>query len=447
MNKKIIKYSILFIFFFSCLVFNFSLFRGDTFANYGFSYALSMGEIPYKDFNMVIPLFSPFLYSIGLLFNKSIVVFYLEQSFLLLFLFYLLERFLDKKVYLFFMILCIAWPISMTTVIFPGYNFICFLLLISLVLCEESRQSDYIIGFILGLIFCTKQTIGIALFIPSLVFIFRNPMRFFKRVFGFIIPTSIMFFYLVLTDSLYKFIDLCFLGLFSFGNNNHEFSTFNFMLLLLGIIYILHKIINDKKNIVNYYFLFFIVITLPIIDYYHIALFLLGPLFLILRNIKIDEKYYKVIYSFLSFFFVLDGLMVFLFLSNPVISNFNNFPLYIINKDYRDSISNLNNYLNKSNKDKIYLLRGSENYMFKIINNEKITYYDLPNYGNYGYNGEDWMFDNISNMHDKLFIVDSTLCNIDNYDKYQQYICSFKVAAITDAKLVYSVGNFDVYYR
>ena len=446
MKKKIIKYSILFVFFFCCLVFNFSLFRGDTFANYGFSYALSMGEIPYNDFNMVIPLFSPFIYLIGLLINKSIIVFYLEQSFFLLILFYLLERFLDKKVYLFLMILCIAWPISMTTIIFPGYNFICFLLLILLVLCEEKKYSDYIIGLILGLIFCTKQTIGIALFIPSLVFIFRNYMRFFKRVFGFLIPTSIMFGYLVITNSLYNFIDLCFLGLFSFGNNNHNFSIFNIVLLLLGILYILYKIWSDKKNIINYYFLLFVVIALPIIDYYHIALFLLGPIFLIIKNIKIEEKYYKVIYSLLVIFFILDGFMVFLFLNNPVISNFNNFQLYIIDNDYKNNINSLNEYLNKSNKDKIYLLRGSENYMFKIINNQKITYYDLPNYGNYGYNGEEKIINSISNMHDKLFIVDSSLCN-DNYDKYQQYICSFKEAAITNGELLESFGNFDVYYR
>ena len=448
MTKKIIKYSILFIFFFICLIFNFSLFRGDTFANYGFSYALSIGEVPYKDFNMVIPLFSPFLYSIGLLINKSIIVFYLEQSFFLVVMFYLLEKFLDKKVYLFLTILCIAWPVSMTTVIFPGYNFICFLLLLLLVWCEESKKSDYIIGVILGLIFCTKQTIGISLFIPTFIILFKSHKRFLKRLVGYIIPICIMFLYLILTKSFYNFIDLCFLGLFSFGNNNHAFSIFNILLFAVGIVYILYRIFKDKKNIINYYFLFFSVVSLPIIDYYHIALFLLGTIFLIIRNIRFNDKYYKFIYIILCTLFFIDGVMVLLFLNNPVISNFHNFPLYVVTDNYRNNISDLNNFLANTddNIEKVFLLRGSENYMFRIMNDEKIGYYDLPNHGNYGYNGEEKIVNDISKMKNKLFIVDSSLC-VNKDDKYQQYICDFKDAAINNSKLIYNVGNFEVYCR
>ena len=85
----------------------------------------------------------------------------------------------------------------MTTVIFPGYNFICFLLLLLLVWCEESKKSDYIIGVILGLIFCTKQTIGISLFIPTFIILFKSYKRFLKRLVGYIIPICIMFLYLI----------------------------------------------------------------------------------------------------------------------------------------------------------------------------------------------------------------------------------------------------------
>jgi hypothetical protein len=137
--------------------------------------------------------------------------------------------------------------------------------------------------------------------------------------------------------------------------------------------------------------------------------------------------------------------MVLLFLNNPVISNFHNFPLYVISDEYKNDIINLNKYLSNSKIDKIYLLRGSENYMFKIMNDDTITYYDLPNYGNYGYNGEGKITEEILNMHNKLFVVDSSLCNGD--DKYQQYICDFKSAVIDNSELVYKTGNFIVYYR
>lgn len=46
----------------------------DEIWNYGFSHSLYSGLVPYKDFNMVITPFYPFLMSIGLLF-----LFYLYQ--------------------------------------------------------------------------------------------------------------------------------------------------------------------------------------------------------------------------------------------------------------------------------------------------------------------------------------------------------------------------------
>ena len=52
--KKNFKYLLLFGFFFLCLHFFYSSFQGDLVYNYGFSYAVSRGEVPYRDFNMVL---------------------------------------------------------------------------------------------------------------------------------------------------------------------------------------------------------------------------------------------------------------------------------------------------------------------------------------------------------------------------------------------------------
>ena len=71
MNRKsIIKYSLLFILFFSSMIFFYIPFRMDTYVNYGFSYGIANGQIPYRDFNIIVPLFGPFLYSIGLIINN-----------------------------------------------------------------------------------------------------------------------------------------------------------------------------------------------------------------------------------------------------------------------------------------------------------------------------------------------------------------------------------------
>lgn len=444
--KKYLKYLFLFLIFLVALLFNFSICRGDTFANYGFSYAISMGEIPYKDFNMVITPFSSFLYSIGLLINKSILVYYIEQAILLVVLACFLEKLLGKKIYLFYLFLCLIWPVSLASVIFPGYNFICFLLLIIIIYLENNKGNDYLIGILLGLIFCSKQTIGVCLFLPSFYFIIRKEYRsLFKRMGGFLIPCCILLIYLLITDSLYQFIDLCFLGLFNFGNTNSSYSWFYLLLFILGISYVIYRVFKNKNNIINYYFLMYFIVSLPIIDYYHVSLFLAGVLFLFIYNLKIDNKYYKVIVPLEGFLYLLGGAVTILYLGKPVVTMYNNFPLYLVNKKYDQNVKKLDGYLDTISYDKVFLLRGSENYMFKIMNNMKITYYDLPNHGNYGYNGEEKIIKEISNMYNKLFIVDSELCK--DEEKFQQYICEFKEEAIANSKLIKTIGNYQVYYR
>lgn len=444
-KKKIIKYILLFFLFLGGLLFSFTLNRGDTFANYGFSYAISMGEVPYKDFNMVITPFSPLLYSIGLLFNKSILTFYIEQALLLVFLFFVLEKFLNKKVWLFLLILFIAFPIPFSTVIFPGYNFISFLLLLLIVYLEENDKNDYLIGFLLGLVFLTKQSIGVFLFLPSVYYLFKRRKKFGKRVIGFLIPCLVVLLYILINKAFDQFFDLCFLGLFNFGSGNKTIDIFYLLCFIVGIIYLVFRIMKKKKDISNYYFLCYFIVALPIIDYYHVSLFLLGPIFLFIRDINFKDKYYKIVYSLIFIFYGLGFTMTILYLEKPVISNFHNFPLYIVNKRYAKNVDDLNKYLNKQDKDIVFLLRGSENYMFKIMNNKKITYYDLPNKGNYGYRKDKKIANDILNMHDKIFILDSTLCV--KKEKFQQYICEFRENAIKDSILIKAFDNYEVYYR
>ena len=60
--------------------------------NYGFSYAVSLGEVPYRDFNMIIPPVGALIYSIPfLLFGSNLIVFNLYQALLLCILFYLFK--------------------------------------------------------------------------------------------------------------------------------------------------------------------------------------------------------------------------------------------------------------------------------------------------------------------------------------------------------------------
>ncbi len=444
--KSIIKYSLLFIYFFLCLTVYFNISRNDLYANYGFSYALSIGEIPYNDFNLVIPLFSPFLYSIGLLFTKSILVIYLEQSFLLCVLMYYLFKMIGKKAYIFLFFLTLPYPIIFSSTLFPGYNYLSFLLLIILIYLETNHKSDYLIGLILGLLIITKQTIGPILFIPTLYYLFKDRKKFFKRFVIAIIPVLIMLIYLLLTKSLYSFINLCFLGLFNFGKNNSYFSTFYLILMIIGIIYLIYRIIKDKKNIVNYYLLLFSIMCLPLIDFYHVSYFLLGIIFIILYDYKKDISNKYCIFIVIMSFVISNVYFYSVFRTYHIkFMNYHNFPFTFSNNYIDKNIKEINKYVSNTDKKVIYLMRGSENYFYKINHDQKIDYYDLCNYGNYGYKGEEKLVKDLENEHDVIIILDNTLYgeNASN----QQYIVELANTTIKSSTKLKTINTYEIYYK
>lgn len=444
--KQIIKYSLLFIYFFLCLAIFYNISRNDLYANYGFSYALSIGEIPYNDFNLVIPLFSPFLYSIGLLFSKSIIVIYLEQALLLCILMYYLFKMIGKKAYIFLFFLMMPYPIVFSSTLFPGYNFISFLLLIILIYLETNHKSDYLIGLVLGLLLITKQTIGIVFFIPTLYYLFKDRHKFLKRFITFLIPVIILFIYLLITKSLSNFINLCFLGLFDFSQSNSNYDIFYLILMIIGIIYLIYRIIKDKKNIINYYLLLFSIICLPLIDYYHVSYFLLGIIFIILYDYKKDIN--PRIYKYLIILTISISLIYFYGVYktyNLKIKSYNNFELSIVNNYIDKNIKEINSYVNKSNKKVIYLMMGSENYFYKINTNKKLGYYDLCNYGNYGYNGVNKITKKLENEHDVLIILDKNLYKKNRSN--QQYIIELSDTTIKTSTKVKTINNYEIYYK
>ena len=108
------------------LFFGFSLNYGDPLANYGFSYAITKGQVPYKDFNLIsTPLFA-FFSSIGLYFFNNYLTFLLVQAIIVTITFYLLYRIFGNRSYL----------LLFTTVFFgyfgisPTYNYFCFFMMV-----------------------------------------------------------------------------------------------------------------------------------------------------------------------------------------------------------------------------------------------------------------------------------------------------------------------------
>ena len=149
---------------------------GDEIWNYGFSYNIANGLIPYKDFNMIInPLF-PILGAIFLsIFGKNFLIYHIFNALICTSIFYIIKKQTEYNYHFIYILILLNS--------YPSYNLLCLLLLYILTFCENKKTNDYLIGIILGLTFLTKQHIGIMLCIPTLFT--KNKKVILKRIIGF----------------------------------------------------------------------------------------------------------------------------------------------------------------------------------------------------------------------------------------------------------------------
>ena len=418
---KVLKYGILFLFFLYSLTISYNIFFGDTIVNYGFSYAISKGEIPYNDFNLIIPLFSPLLYSLSLIFTKNIISYFIMQSILLVILFEILEKFLSKKVYILLPLTLIGYPLCLFSIFFPGYNFILLFLIIIIMFLESRNSNDYLIGFIIGLSIITKHTIGIFLILPSLIYINKNYHKILKRLLGLLIPCCLFLIYLIFTKSFNNFFNL------------------------IGIIYLVYSIFKRKNDINNYYILISLLFIYPLIDDYHLSHFIFLELILLLTNLKLNINNKILVKNgliFTSLFTIIWTFIVFNYGDYKFI-NFPNYPLrYINNSDYK-TYKELKKYIEKSNKNIILFSIGTENYFYKITNNLNITYFDLPNYGNYGYDSYNMMIKKFNKLNDTIILINkNTLKN-----KEQQFYKELANYVVNNYQEIGKLSRYNIYYK
>ncbi len=443
LKKSNLKYLFLLIYFFYCLVLAYNLIRGDSYVNFGFSYAITRGEVPYVDFNLVIPPLAPWLYSIFLFFNSSILVFYLEQAILLTLFFFVLFRLIGNKTWIYLILLSIPFPIAMVSVMFPGYNFLLLFFLLLLIYCEKNKKSDYLIGILLGCCFLTKQTVGGLLTLASIYYLFVNYKKVLKRVLGFLLPVFLCFIILVFQGSFASFLDLCFFGLFDFGYSNLHVDWFYLFCFILAFLVLLIRIIKKPKDISNYYVLLFASCIYPIIDYYHVSLFLAGFFILLLLDGDIKRKIYKHCIFFVLALSVIWFVIQNMYFDDLKIIHYPNFQFSLISERYSKVVSQLDQYLETLDDDVIYFLRGSENYFYKIKSNLDITYFDLPNYGNYGYDGITKIISRLKDIKHGYVVID-----VDAYeskDSAQQYVKEAAEYIMRRGERVKTIGVYEVY--
>ncbi len=400
--KTILKYTFLFFLF---LIWN-MIIQGvntDELWNYGFSYSIFRGEIPYHDFNMVITPFSPFLFSLPFfIFGHNILVFHIENALLLLVLCVFLFKLVNKRAW--YLILFLFFPLSL---LYPSYNLLLLLLFVILIYCEENNKSDYLIGFILALAILTKQSVGICLLLPSLYY-YKKKDKLFKRFIGFIIPILVFLLYILFTNSFKQFLDLCFFGLFDFADQNGRAFNIFYLITLIMVLGTVYYIKKNPKNLKSYYALMFYSIILPMFDMYHVQIAFVVFLLLILLNYHKEIKINPMIITItsvigISLITMLDGR----YFTNEVIypNDINHFEYRFIHKENLKLTKEINQFIKKNNDKKIVFLDYNAYYV-RIINDMPISYLDLINEGNWGYQGSRKLINEIKKQKNTLFIID-----------------------------------------
>lgn len=405
----------LIIIFIVTLLFNlmFTTISADEIWCYGFAHNIVNGLIPYKDFNMIISPLIPLINAMFLsIFWKNLLVFHILNAILYIVIYYIIKRDYPNA---HLMVYAILLPCS-----FPQYNIICILLVLVIVHLEKNKQSDYLIGVILGLTFLTKQSIGIFLCIPTLFT--KDIKRITKRVIGFIIPNIFILIYLVHNNILYEFIDYTFLGLNDFAQSNQTVDIYCIVIIFIALIYLIHKYIKSKDMTILYYIMFLIMVY-PICEISHVIKAIIPTLCMFLNQFKVNKMIVKIAFTmFVAGFFIISIYGIY--------TNEYAFPNETRIYKYRsiepkgvECIKKVSNYIKKS-QDIIYII-SHEAYLFKLEADMPINKYDLLNNGNLGKSGVKKLINGIKdNCNNKqcTFIINYNLTdNNRKENRYSQY--------------------------
>lgn len=344
--KRWFRYFILFFVISFCYSYFFTCVYTDEIWNYGFSYNIANGLVPYRDFNMVITPLYHMLVSIFInIFGHHLYALHIFNSFVVASILLIFVYKLGKKGLLLFSFVFLN--------IYPGYNIFCVLLILILLnLCDkEFRYKDILMGILVGIFFLIKQNVGFCLFIP-MIYYSRNRI---KSFISFCIPVFIFLIYLIWNNALYQFIDYCFLGLFEFGDSNSIFLFLPVELVVcatLGYKLLKSKFIKQQL----FYLLMYQIITIPIVDDYHFMIGFIPVFYYYLFNRMIVtyklKYYFLMVLSFCGLWnFSVRGYEVgHLYSDKNSYLNGRNVPSYV-----EDIVDGISNYIEEKKDDYDYI--------------------------------------------------------------------------------------------
>lgn len=373
----------------------FSDFTGDEIWNYGFSYNIASGLLPYKDFNMLIgPLYSVIVALVLRPFGNNLMAFHLINSIIISIVITFIYNKLNKQyLYILFLVLLLPNMFSYNT-------FVAFLTIIILLLEDSSiKYKDCFIGITIGSILITKQNIGFLLLLVG----FFNSKNKTETLVGTLVPILLLFISLIYYDILYEYIDLCFLGIGSFLDNLLIENTALILLLIIFSFLIYQYILKKDKLIL--YLLAFLIISFPILDNTHVLVSAIPVLYYTLLNFKLNNT--MILLKTILIVCVIGislKTMPFNFMNNDTFLKYR----HINNENINNYLKGMTDYISEKERINDVYLFIENAYLVRLSIGQNPNFYDLINKGNLGANPSKYIENINENCKNKscLFILD-----------------------------------------
>ena len=473
--------------------------------NYNTANAFAMGLIPYKQVSMITTPLLPMINSVffKVVFNGIMtyrVVMGIVFALIVLFIYLIIKELSNKKLLSYICAFFIGTLLIKKFLLDYNYLFLLISLVIAFLEIRDIKKNENFnfnhnlcVGFLTGLAFLTKQTIGVLLiFIMILeVFIYMQKSgfnlkfdKFIKligvRILGMMVPIIIFLTYLGVTGAFNDFINYAIKGVREFSNNVPYYRLFDSNDIVVSIIsrlfiivyiplfitFVLESIKNKKlkDELINIYVLAFcsipvIAIIYPISDDFHLmvasvfALIIIAYLLILVLKkidsfIKIDVFYKKLLLIGILVVIVLISFKNVIIERNinvkeNVLVPFKHYEgIYVpdyLNKRISDVTDKVQAY---SNSGRESIIVDAEAAIYDIVLNRYKKNYDMLLIGNIGENGVEKIINEIKDSHNVYYFV-----------KNPQYALNWQLPEdIVDyirnnLKYHETVSVFDVYYK
>lgn len=473
--------------------------------NYNTANAFAMGLIPYKQVSMITTPLLPMINSIFLkvVFNGIMtyrVLMGIVFALIVLFIYLIIKELSNKKLLSYICAFFIGTLLIKKFLLDYNYLFLLISLVIAFLEIRDIKKNENFnfnhnlcVGFLTGLAFLTKQTIGALLIFVMIfeVFIYMKKSgfnlkfdKFIKligvRIFGMMVPIIIFLIYLGVTGAFNDFINYAIKGVREFSNSVPYYRLFDSNDIVVSIIsrlfiivyiplfitFILESIKNKKlkDELINIYVLAFcsipvIAIIYPISDDFHLmvssvfALIIIAYLLILVLKkiggfIKIDIFYKKLLLIGILVIIVLISFKNVIIERNinvkeNVLVPFKHYEgIYVpeyLSKRISDVTDKVRAY---SNSSKESIIVDAEAAIYDIVLNRYKKNYDMLLIGNIGENGVEKIINEIKDSHNVYYFV-----------KNPQYALNWQLPEdIVDyirnnLKYHETVSVFDVYYK